>query len=1117
MNPEHDGDFSKTAPADGTRRLLWGRWLAVALVLLFLIAGIAGFALRKSLAERILAGWCSERELSCAGEVEELGLGGATLGNLTVSGKGQRAFEAEKVRVRLNWPGFLTPGIAGVEVDTPVVHGQLADGRLGFHGLERLIPSGGGGGGSMTLPAIEIRDGRILIATSAGEVGASVSASGTFPQDGHLSLTLDPASLDEPQGYLRWSGGEAEFTARNGQIEGRADVTLEEVRTDDVLVSDAALTATVEAGLGEADPAHLVWEGRIAQASGAEFGIEALSTSGEARLGPLSTVSTEAVLAALTEANVQLETGAAHWAGYSAEAARLEASLHGEDGAFSGPAEVSLAGASFPQGRAGQFDAAGQLDWSADTGLQFAGQVSAESAALADDLADHALKVVSLPSPLSAHGNSLQTAFRRALADFGAKANISLRSHEGAFSVGARDVATLQAGSGLSLTLTPQPGQAWLSVNGSNVSANGEVALKGGGAPNLTAAIDSLTAGNDGVRLSAGKVQLSPWTVDGVRFGADVASASVETGAEYLAIKASGTLLLAGPVFGLDLSESHLKGGFEARREAEGLRVEPAGKPCFTFDTGGVGLGGVSFEPATLQLCPKSGAFMKPGNGQAGGTILLGDVSWPFASKSVTGMLGLEDATVDWSMKNGLAFTVSSPTLNLPLDIDERTLIIDSARPRVSISTAKGRVPRLSAVLNDTVLGGTLIPAKVSAGQMTLDGQIGSGGLSGDLAGKSVLIRDFRDDPVYQPLLSDLTARMDEWQLALSGPLRLQESDVPVGDINADINVLNLNGTAHVESRLLEFRKGGLQPVMLSERLRGVYTDAVGQMKAASDVTISGGKLDGTARVSVANFGFQTTRLGRVENVNGEVVFADLFSLSTEPSQVVTVGGMNPGVPLRDGRIVFRFSEGKVLAVDSAAFPFSGGVLALSPFNWTLGADTQHVEVTADAIDLAELVRILNLPKIEAEGTVSGRFPIDVERSSVLIRDARLLADEGGGRVAYLGDAADSAAKSDANVRLAFEALKDFDFTVLEVGLDGNVADRVKITLKLAGKSRNDITYGENANIVRGQPFEFNIAIDSALAELFRSSQFYTNQQKLTDFVVREVLTDKGLKPAEDE
>jgi hypothetical protein len=175
---------------------------------------------------------------------------------------------------------------------------------------------------------------------------------------------------------------------------------------------------------------------------------------------------------------------------------------------------------------------------------------------------------------------------------------------------------------------------------------------------------------------------------------------------------------------------------------------------------------------------------------------------------------------------------------------------------------------------------------------------------------------------------------------ALHGPLRLQANDVPVGEITSDINVLTLDGTARVATRVLEFRKGGLQPVMLSERLRGVYTDAAGRMEAVSDVVIDGGRLAGTADVSVSDFGFQTTRLGRVENVDGQVHFADLFTLSTDPTQVLTVGSMNPGIPLRDGRIVFALSGGKVLAVESAAFPFAGGSLALAPFDWTLGADS---------------------------------------------------------------------------------------------------------------------------------------------------------------------------------
>jgi len=883
-------------------------------------------------------------------------------------------------------------------------------------------------------------------------------------------------------------------------------------------VEDAALTARLESGLDPDAPANLFWDAKAATASGAEFRVADFVSDGRVRLTMPEAATADAFLAAVQDADMQVETGAAALMSYSVGGLRGETSLKSADGSVSGPIELALMEAAGPQGRAGAMEAAGEGSWTAEGGVSFEGAVRLANAALDDAASEGALRRLAFPAPLTAHGESLQQALHRALSDFGAEARLRATLSEKGATIHSRDPASLKAASGLAFEVTPPAqGGDWLVVDASGIRLAGAVSLNGGGAPRASAEITELRAGAGGFELTTGALRVSPWLVSDVRFGADVDQLSVSSGADKLSVNGSGDLSLSGNVFGLKLSPSRLSGGLQVTNDTDGLRVEPDGYPCLSFDTEGVELGSVGFQPAVLKLCPRGGAYMKPGFGKAAGSAVLGDVDWPFVSKSVTGTLGLKDARIDWSARKGFALTLSSPKLNLPLDIGDHTLIIDAARPDVGISTARGRSPKIVATLNDTVFGGTLIPAKVSAGEITLDGVLGSGGLSGDLAGNDVLIRDFRDDPVYQPLLSDLTGRMDEWQLALSGPLRLQASGRPVGDISADIDVLSLNGTAHVETRPLDFSKGGLQPVMLSERLRGVYTDAAGHMEAVSDVVITGGKMTGTAGVTVENFGFQTTRLGRVENVSGHVEFADLFSLTTAPSQVLTIGAMDPGVPLKNGRIVFGFSEGRVLAVESAAFPFSGGTLALSPFDWTLGADAQHVEVTADAIDLEELVRILKLPKIEAQGTVSGRFPIDVERSKVLVRNARLFADDEGGRVAYLGDAADSAAESDPNVRLAFEALKDFDFTVLEVGLDGNIADRVKITLKLAGKSRNDITYGINANIVKGQPFEFNIGVDTALAELFRSSQFYTNQQTITDFVVEEVLADKGLKKAEDE
>jgi len=1110
-----DQVLSEVEAEAAERPFRWARWLAISVLLVVLVAGVLGWVLRKSVAERALAGWCEARELVCTGKFVRLDSDEATLRALTVSGQGETAFEADEVRVALEWPRLFQPRLTGIAVDAPVAHGVLADGRLSFHGLERLAR--GGQAGTAPSPDLDIRDGRILIASSAGDLGATFSVSGPFPRSGHLVLTVDPARLDQPEGHVEWSEGVVDVSAEDGRLQGDISLVLEQAETDGVSVSDARLSATTDSASSLDAPVKLVWEGQVGAVRAAGYDLQDVAISGQAGLASLTGGSADAMIRALTALDMQVDSGTLAGQGLAASALQAEVALTGTDGQLDGPVSLLVTGASGPQGKAERLSAEGTASRAGDGTLGFNGTAGLEQVSLAQGFSDKLLKPITLPAPLSAHGDSLRRALQRGLAGFDTSVALDLQFGNGHIRLTSAAPVQVTAASGLTLGIKPFVGQDWLRLGSDGLALSGDMTLAGGGAPRATLSLDAFHQGADGLQLSARDVVIRPWEAGGARFGADLSALSAHSGKGDLAFEAQGRADLSGHVFGFDLADSHLTGGLQAERGDHGWQAVPVGTRCVRFDTKGVGIGAVTFAPNRLDLCPAGGNFVKAGLATPGGGLGLGDLSLPFTSNSVSGTLVLSDASIDWASKGGLEFVLRSPSLGLPMDIGSRTLTIDGAAPRVGFATVKSGSPRLTAELGATEFGGTLVPAKVSAAKISFDGTSGEGGLSGDIAGTGVLVRDFRDDPMYQPLLADLTATLDQGRLQAAGPFRLKSNDTPIGDFTLDANVLRLDGTARVTTRPLDFRKGGLQPVMLSERLRGVYTDAVGRIEAVSDVTITGGQLDGTAGITATGFGFQTTRLGRVQGVNGTVRFADLFDLRTEPSQVLQIGGLNPGVPLENGQITFSFQGGDGLTVDSASFPFSGGELALAPFHWTPGAPSQHIEVTAKAIDLAELVRTLKLPKIEAEGTVTGRFPIDFEGTKVLISDAHLFADPRGGRVAYLGDAADSAAKSDANVRMAFEALKDFDFTVLEVGLDGNVADRVTITLKLAGKSRKDVSYGSSAQIVRGQPFEFNIAIDSALAELFRSSQYYTNQQKLTDFVVKEVLSEKGIETKEPE
>jgi hypothetical protein len=435
--------------------------------------------------------------------------------------------------------------------------------------------------------------------------------------------------------------------------------------------------------------------------------------------------------------------------------------------------------------------------------------------------------------------------------------------------------------------------------------------------------------------------------------------------------------------------------------------------------------------------------------------------------------------------------------------------------PRIDVQTGKGPA-RITARLGKTRFGGTLIPANVSAGAFTFDGVSAASGISGDVAGTGVLITDINADPLYLPVTAEFAGTVGDNKLHLTGPLELKGKGVALADAVLDLDLLKLDGTASVITRPLNFANGGLQPDMISGRLTGLFTEASGSVSTDARFTIDGGDIAGTAEVNVRNFGFQTTRLGRVDGINGTIMFADLMKIQTAPAQVFTVARVNPGIPFTDGRIVFDLREDGILHLDTVTFPFGGGTLALAPFDWALegGLKEQSVAVTADAIGLAEMVEILKLPDTVATGTVSGRFPIEFNGNSVIIRDARLKADDPGGRLSYTGGAVEAAAGQDANASLAFDALRDLKFDVLEIGINGDLAGELRADILLAGQNINPLQISKGVTLPAGQAFEFAIGFDLPAGTLIENNLGLVSQQDVIDATL-ELLDVERAEPVE--
>ncbi|MFN3608561.1 MAG: YdbH domain-containing protein [Hyphomonas sp.] len=1067
--------------------------------LLIVFSVILLWLLRKPVAEQALEAWCADRDLVCDATFTRIGADGVTLTGVRISSGANVPAEAQEVSARISWPGFLVPRIDGISINGLEMRGTLDTAGLRFYGLERLAAAGGEGDASA--PPIDIRDARIHLQTPFGPAAATLNVSGIVPDNATVSLAIDPARLS--LGETSLALGEALLKARivDGQVTGELRLAADDGRASGYGVSGFSLAAEAAFPLSGDGAASLEWSARLAEGTAPDASVAGLRTRGRAEFDALPELTADGILGALTLAVAQADFDRAEMSGWRVGQSAFNTELEGEGGSFQGPVSLEASALAGPPGTASQLRLAGDIARAPDQGLDFIGGVQLNGAALTAETLAPATRALDLPGVLAAHGAQLSGALSRASQDFDTAFGLRARLKDGALQIEADGPSALAAASGLRLEANGPEGGSWLRVQERQVLMHGSLSLSGGGAPQLSADLGTTTLSADALSLEGAALRLAPWAAGGRTIAAALTALDFTRAAEGFQASGQGDFTLTGELEGVTLERTRLAGGLSAVQDADGLRVQADGAPCLRVTSDGIVTGGITIPQAAFNICPADGRFIRQGDPLAG-SARLGDLDIPMQFSGGQGVMGLRGARVDWTLAQGFSMLVRAETLSMPMALGENTLTLDSGEPEILLSTGSGPV-RIEAGLGQTQFGGGLIPANVSAAHFGFTGTSAPGGLSGDVRATGVRVADTLDDAIYEPVLGDLTGRIEGQRLVASGPFRLEAYGTQIATANADINIFDLDGTATIKSERLVFMPGGVQPSMISRRLVGLFTSAQGEFTGDADFTITGGNIQGTADLGVTNFGFQTTRLGRVEGVTGTVRFADVMKLTTAPDQQITIASVNPGIPFSNGRILFSLEEGKTLHLNSVAFPFAGGQLALAPLDWSLEAVAgQKVEVTATGLNLTQLIEVLKLPDTAAEGTVSGSFPVEFTQNSVIVRDARLMAD-GGGRLSYTGGAVNAAAENDPTAAMAFNALRDLEFYVLEVTLSGDLADRMQAGIVLAGRNVRSVPVGGAITMPPGQAFEFSMNFNLPLAQLIEQGLQSANASALIDLATR--------------
>ena len=1077
----------------------WVVRVSIILFTVLIIGLVALWAGRKALVERAVQSWCEGQNFACSITVAELGRSSARIEGLKIDSGPATPFEAQAVELSYGWASPTRVQVQTVTLDRPVIHGVLTDEGLSFFGLETLYENDGTSAPTTApVPHVSIEHGDVVLQTAAGEVSARFQAGGRLIEDGFINAEITPASLRHDDALLHWSRGLVDLRFERGAVTGKIDIAIEQAKLGVLSAQMTQINADIADGDSALQIVMTASADSISQGErrGSDLQMDLVGYAARPEAG-----ETFDLLGALRSATLEIRARELADGTTVLKEAHLVADMETKARVLVGPVALMAEGFSSDEVRMGALSLSGDLAYAEldpeapekGQGVTYNGRfvlrnVDASRAGLVDVFAPE-----DLPSAVQPHAHLSKRVLSKALSDFDFGTSFALSFKENQWMVAAPEPVLLQAASGLTVAIDPLPAQPWLRFDSNGLLVSGLVKIEGGGGPDFQTYINDLTWHDGHLEISARDGLLEAWTVEDATLSLQFGGMSFQSGAASRFF-VDGEVGVSGAFAGVSLGPTRLFGRLEGVRGGEGWRVQTAGSQCVGLTMGEAQSGTVTLSPLAISLCPVDGRFVRQEAGKMIGQIHLGDIELPFSTIDSSGAFNFSSARLGWVSGEELELTIQGQALSLPMRIGDRSLVISSADPTVSANVGDGPL-QIRAELDNTHFSGSMIPAKVRADAFAFDGMAADEGFEGRLTGRGVHISDLAADPLYEPIVTDLEGDLRDGGINMKGALLNEKTQTPIADFRLDLDLTELNGSAGLQMRQLNFQPGGLQPTALSEQLRGVLINTRGALGGQADFNILNGELEGTGEIVLENVSFDTFKTGTVSGVNGRIEFWDILELKSHPHQMFTIAELNPGIPLRNGVVRFQLNGADALRLETARWPFAGGTIRVQPTEWVVNGQNEIVMVELETIELAELIETLKVPDLVATGTVSGAFPIEFDGANIMVRQAILKADESGGVIGYTGTATAPVEGQNQFADYAFDALKNFDFTVMQLGVDGNLIGRLLVSIDLVGN---------NAAVLDGKPFKFGINVDSELLPLLTSLRNVPTESFVTEALALE-------------
>lgn len=330
------------------------------------------------------------------------------------------------------------------------------------------------------------------------------------------------------------------------------------------------------------------------------------------------------------------------------------------------------------------------------------------------------------------------------------------------------------------------------------------------------------------------------------------------------------------------------------------------------------------------------------------------------------------------------------------------------------------------------------------------------------------------DAPVMAPMsLSGKLARQGAGY-DVTAQLELAEGAIPLADISARYAD---SGEARIDvtSQDITFTPDGLQPAGISPLLDGLE-DVRGDLNATAAFAWPRDLNHEQGRLALNDISFAGT--AQVNDLDLSLTLDRLLPPASPAGQRLTVARLEAGVPVEDIEVDFSLDSRPQLNIEDGGFDLGGARWFIEPVVLDPAAPEHRIVLGTEALDLAAFFRLIEVEGLNGSGTLKGKVPIIFSGGDVIVDNGRFEA-QGPGHLSIRFEALRSAlAGGGETVELAAQALEDFQYDNLSLTLD-KAADN-NATLRLS-------TLGHNPAVLEGQPFQFNINLESNLTSVLEA------------------------------